>query len=285
MATKYFIFFCFFIFVSDIFGQAYIYRIDPDLLLDSFPSAAVAFSLRKLDKDYTGFCVTVRRVNGDTINIGFRNNYLDTISLKNFCGTGAGDSCWVRTWFDQSGNANNLRQTLSNTMPTIMINGVINYVNGRVGIKSTSAQHLFFNSALKTNIQNFSYYIITRKNATGNQAILVENSSSYHWLDYGLTQYIGNTNSITISSNYAINTQYLTNFININQNSLTLYRNNNQIGTRAAISEGAGTIFVPSRDFRTATIDIQEWVFYIGIERSNDRNSISGNINRFYSIY
>lgn len=122
-------------------GQIYIdsYRfgaaVSADLLLDSFPTAALAISFRKLDKDYAGNCITIQRDNGDTSNVAFSGNYLDTASVKSFCGEGAGDSCRVRVWFDQSGNARNFRQNTAANQPLIMINGVLTYDNGEISLR------------------------------------------------------------------------------------------------------------------------------------------------------
>jgi hypothetical protein len=114
--------------------------VSADLLLDSFPGAAFAYSLRKLDKDYAGNCITVRRSsNNDTTSIGFFNNYLDTVALKTFCGTGGSDTCFVRVWLDQSGNGRNAVQTTSLNQPEIMINGAIVYGDGSPSLNFTAS--------------------------------------------------------------------------------------------------------------------------------------------------
>jgi hypothetical protein len=78
------------------------------LLLDLYPSAAVAYSLRKLRTAYTGSAIRVRRSSDNTEqDIGFVGRGLDTTALLTFCGVGDG---FVKTWYDQSGNANNAIQ-------------------------------------------------------------------------------------------------------------------------------------------------------------------------------
>lgn len=110
-----------------------------DLILDSIPGALVAYSLRKLDKDYTGNVLTIRNDNGDTLNVGFSGDYIDTVAIKNHCGTGAGDSCRVRRWYDQSGNGRNLFQGTTIYMPLIGVNGVLMRSNGDVCIDFVSS--------------------------------------------------------------------------------------------------------------------------------------------------
>jgi hypothetical protein len=97
------------------------------LLLDDYPTAAAAYSLRLLRTAYTGDAITVRRSsNNDTLAIGFSGGVLDTAALKTFCGTGATDTCFVRRLYDQSSNARDFVQTTSANQPRILTSGVIN---------------------------------------------------------------------------------------------------------------------------------------------------------------
>jgi len=79
-------------------------------LLDLYPSAAAAYSVRKLRTAYTGSAIRVRRSSDNTEqNIGFTAlGNLDDSALTTFC---SGTNGFVTTWYDQSGNANNAVQT------------------------------------------------------------------------------------------------------------------------------------------------------------------------------
>jgi hypothetical protein len=93
------------------------------LLLDAFPNAAAAYSLRLLRKGYTGNCIEVRRSSDNTTqNIGFVNGVLDTSSLLSFVGAGDG---FVRTWYDQSGAGLNISQSTNSLQPRIVISGIL----------------------------------------------------------------------------------------------------------------------------------------------------------------
>ena len=97
-------------------------------LLNFYPGAAVAYSLRLLNNTYTGAAIRVRRSSDSTeTNIGFINGQLDTASLLTFCGVGNG---FVTTWYDQSGNANNAIQITTTSQPRIVLNGVLYVENG-----------------------------------------------------------------------------------------------------------------------------------------------------------
>jgi hypothetical protein len=56
-------------------------------LLNEYPNASAAYSLRKVDSAYAGSAIKVRRSSDNTEqDIGFVNNQLDTSSLTTFVG-------------------------------------------------------------------------------------------------------------------------------------------------------------------------------------------------------
>jgi hypothetical protein len=90
----------------------------PAYLLDTYPGATVAHSVRRLSSTYTGDCVRVRRNydSGET-NIGFDGNgYIDLAALSTFV---VGGSATVTTWFDQSGNGNDAIMAITSKQPMI----------------------------------------------------------------------------------------------------------------------------------------------------------------------
>ncbi len=101
--------------------------------LDRVTGAVRAYSLRKINTAYTGNAITVRRSSDDaTANIGFLpNGDLDAPALLSFCKT---DSCFVTTWYDQSGNGRNATQTTLAAQPRIVNAGALEMINGRVAM-------------------------------------------------------------------------------------------------------------------------------------------------------
>jgi len=100
------------------------------VLLDDYPNAAAAYSLRKLRTAYTGAAIRVRK---DTTgqpeqDVNFIGNELDTASLKSFLNARNG---FVVTWYDQSGNGRNASQTTQANQPRIANLGVIERQNGK----------------------------------------------------------------------------------------------------------------------------------------------------------
>jgi hypothetical protein len=96
------------------------------LLLDTYPNAKVAYSLRKLRTAYSGNAIRVRRTDLAEQDIGFDSNgNLDTVALLAFVGTGALDNGFITTWYDQSTNANNATQVAAISQAQIVSAGTV----------------------------------------------------------------------------------------------------------------------------------------------------------------
>ena len=89
-------------------------------LLDQY-TAAVAFSLRRLESSATRAIRVRRSSDSAEQDIGFSGNNLDTASLLSFCGAGDG---FVTTFYDQVGS-NNAVQTTAGNQPQIVASGVL----------------------------------------------------------------------------------------------------------------------------------------------------------------
>lgn len=248
------------------------------LLLDLYPSAAAAYSVRKLRTAYTGSAIRVRRSSDNTEqDIGFTSGNLDTSALTTFC---SGTNGFVTTWYDQSGNARNAIQTTAANQPKIVNAGSINILNSKPTIIAEPTQNWSF-GAVSSNL--YSLFITYYKTATGNQAIIGSGGINYMWLDYELNQYIANTGLIAISTAFNINTSYTYNAIADGSVGAEIFRNNLSIGTRGTYTGNNITEF-PYNIARTANLHLQEMILYSSNQASN-RSNIESNINSYYAIY
>jgi hypothetical protein len=90
----------------------------PNLLLDVYPGAVVAYSLRKIKKTYSGNCIRVRRSTDSTeTNIGFTGNDLDQTSLTAFDSL---PNLFIRTWYDQT-STTDAGQSTAGSQPGIKV--------------------------------------------------------------------------------------------------------------------------------------------------------------------
>jgi hypothetical protein len=96
--------------------------------LNKFSGASLGLSLDKLDKNYTGFAIKVRRSSDNVeLDIGFVDGVLDTASLLTFVGSG---DAFVTIIYDQVGS-NNMTQTTSSLQGQIVSNGSVILKGGK----------------------------------------------------------------------------------------------------------------------------------------------------------
>lgn len=262
--------------------------VTPSLLLDTYTNSSIGFSMHKLRAAYSGSGIRVRRSSDNTTQeIGFVNNYLDTASLLSFVGAGNG---FIHTWYDQSGNGNNLVQLTPGNQPQIVASGSLITRNGIACIRATSTQFLTITTQVVNNTSH-SWWFSYEKNDTSTNAILLVNGSVYMYMDYGASQYVGNTDLMTISPTLSANTfrlmnsvyQYPSSAINIK-----LYANGSQIATRTT-SDVPGTArssftMVPSSIYRTATVHFNELLLW-KTDQTTNRSAIETDIKTRNLIY
>ena len=148
--------------------------------LTSSAPASFAFSFRKLSTTYTGYAFQVCRSNDNsTQDIGFSGGDLDTAALKIFVGANTG---YVRIWYDQSGNGNNLTQTTLSSQPRIVNAGVIDRENGKPFVRffgTVSGAYKSLNLASDNAIT--AQVIAVNKFATGGAGFILGHTSVYNW--------------------------------------------------------------------------------------------------------
>jgi hypothetical protein len=258
-------------------------------LLDLYPSAAVAYSVRKLRAAYTGNAIRVRRTDLTESDIGFTAaGNLDTTALLAFTGTGALDNGFVTTWYDQSGNALNATQTTAINQPIIVSAGALITVNSKPAILSN--QKSIANTALSVApaLTDFFNYKINGTLGGAYEclydgAVLEanrgffgrQNSNNKDVIYDGL---VLDGYASTLSQTLATNLR--------NGSNSKIYKNN------SLISSGSSGSYTPingirfGRDNTNATpsnIYYQEFIRYSG--SSSNISGINTNINTYYAIY
>jgi hypothetical protein len=265
-------------------------------LLDLYPNAAAAYSLRLLRKNYTGNAIRVRRSSDNTEqNIGFTiSGELDTSSLTSFCGSGNG---FVTTWYDQSEIGRNATQTTAGNQPQIVSSGIVITENGKPTVfNSSNSSCLNLSSSITT--VNFTILWVSKKstNVAADSIILTggQNGQQYMGDDVNNegnpTAYTGSAIIRTALNNSSssggetsrhlayLNRRNSTQAVGQYNNSNNSY-NNSVSSTNAVISSianySSGYNFVGN---------LQEIIIYSTDESSN-RIGISNNINNYYGIY
>jgi len=278
------------------------------LLLDTYPSAAAAYSLRKLRTAYTGAAIRVRRSSDNTeTDIGFVAGVLDTATLLTFCGANNG---FVSVWYDQSGNGVNAIQTLAAAQPAVVLNGLlilqntkpsINFDGGSQNLRRTGTMPLIERSFVVVAKQStsqqdaglFSFrpsgggrdfnsldtFVFSTANSGESRAYVIEGSSGYK------LQKNGSGNPVL---SYGLYLETKT------TSTGQLYENNSLIATDSTFTQFSANNTVAfnigARNFDASTVGFffnglfQEFVYW-AVSNSTNRTGIQDNINSYYTIY
>ena len=278
------------------------------LLLDLYPDAAAAYSLRKLRTAYTGSAVRVRRSSDNTEqDIGFVSGQLDTVSLLAFCGSANG---FVTTWYDQSGSARDATQTtqasqpqivftgillLQGSKPTINLNGTSNSLN-MININNILSSIGHFNSFgvyynIETNINTVYESLFSNLNAR-----VLHQYSRVLPNRYGIggRRLISDTFNYNESSAVSISFVLISNIIKYSSSDLFVYQNGNNVVSNLNYqtdglsgAENTENFLFFARNTGTGQYfkgNVSEIVIYT-TDKSSDRINIETNINTNYAIY
>lgn len=256
------------------------------LLLDAYPSAAAAYSLRKLRTAYTGSAIRVRRTDLTESNIGFTAlGNLDTTALLAFTGTGALDNGFITTWYDQSGNARNATQTTALNQPQIVSAGSVILENSKPSAQFDGSND-FLSYVFSTSISQPGTYFVVNKNTVEPGIISSDNDSS-RWQVYrtGAIPKPINIFAGTVLSSGNTSLSQLLIFALFNGLSSSIGINNNTATTgdggtqqNSAIRLGVGSTLGYGAN------KMQEVILY-NSDQSANRTGISTNVNTYYAIY
>lgn len=264
-------------------------------LLNTYPNAAAAYSLRNLSSTYTGALIRVRRSSDNTeLDIyGTYQGNLDTATLLSFVGAGNG---FVTTWYDQSSNGRNLIQATASNQPIIVFNGVIETQGGAYAAYFNGTSQVLATSANATWLSNTAYSVF----AFETPVVKVDNYF------FG-SSYAGTTTNNAIIIGYRSTTQTTIAHYNNDANfsfTQTAVKRLHSIFFKNTGSEyyiNSASLGTLSQPTAAATVNntiqmgraltslfyngrISEMVVYASNQLTN-RVGIESNINSYYSIY
>ena len=274
-------------------------------ILDLYPNAAAAYSLRKLREAYTGSAIKVRNSSNSELDIGFVNNVLDTASLLTHCGSGNG---FVTTWYDQSGNGRNATQTTAANQPQIVNSGSVINVNSKPALSFDGTNDSLLNTTLTAASTRSAYYVKKGANLDGHSTVFGFTADSgltqlgiYYWnsspFSYGFntwnndswgydganTEFLRQTLEMALFLNGNPSTSSVKLFINNSQKTLSQVRGTSVSRTMEngiRIGEGGSTSLNQNYDGWQ-----QELVIWSADYSSTYRTGIQNNINNYYNVY
>jgi len=263
-------------------------------LLDQYPGAAAAYSIRLLLSTYTGPLVTIRK-SGDNAEKDFYPDANFELSLTSTDGAGTdlltwigADNGFIKTWYDQSGNSNNATITTTSQQHQIVNAGALITSNLKPAGNGENKQGY----AMSTPVTAQTSLSVVRKNVSEpyNYAFgSVSPSITGLYIGRSSTNLIGVFSTLATNSDSSVvtglNTQYL---IYANKASGTTWDVSKNGDADDSITD-SGTlycnyIFGRNLDFLTLSGLGQEIILY-NTDKSANKAGIINNINTFYSIY
>ena len=261
-------------------------------LLDEYGGAAAAYSVRRLSSTYEGELIEVRRSSDNTTqDIGYDNNGdLDTASLLSFVGVGDG---FVRTWYDQSGNAANLQQTTVSNQPQIVTSGSVELLNSKPVLKS-------FNGAYLETLTNpvsdgyISVFALNKNNATAARNPIIDLATNFSFgssagvrMDRNNNYRWGTDNSFITTTTDTVR-RLFTGIRGVTNR--YFYSNSSLIGSNSVTGTQSftGVSSLVNGAYFNGTLSADQYFQEITIYNSDqftNRTGIETNINSYFSIY
>ena len=268
-------------------------------ILDLYPNAASAYSLRQLKTGVTNV-VRVRR-SSDNTEQDFTPSEITDGTLTTF--TGAGDG-FVSVWYDQSGNGVNSFNTTANEQPKIVSNGALILEGGVPSLLFSSGQQLD-TGAVTISSEDYSFFGVAKCSTSGSEAIVRCRDLGVSGSVEGVTFYelaSGSTSNMSIDNGngdslipsigdavsqvkHLISTLYTT-------NTGDFYVDTSKVGVQQVVvgSLPIGNVALPyiniggRRYNRGLDGTIQEIIIYDNNKQS-DRGNIEADINDYYTIF
>jgi hypothetical protein len=261
------------------------------LLLDLYPNATAAYSLRQLSSTYTGSAIRVRRSSDNAEqDINFVGANLDTTALLTFCGDGNG---FITTWYDQSTNANNATQATAASQAQIVSRGALILDVDTSKITSTWTSDFYdLTTGINANTKYLSVSATRRQTKSG---ILIgigvlstiggsNGQTPLTWIETGsLRSYMTSTlihDTITTADGYIITSE------KNSSNLKTMYLNGSAQPTTATEAPSSGNLMnVFGRAGGNITLGQYQEYIYWDSEQSANRIGIETEINTYWDAY
>ena len=259
------------------------------LILDVYNDAAAAYSLRNLKNSWTTSDVVEVRRSSDNATSGFTATEVSDGTMLAWVGTGGTDNGFVTTWYDQSGNAENVVQATTTKQPKIVSAGVAVVDNGKPSIDTRTTCFLTNNTIVGS--QYDTTFAVGRTLGTANAFMHDGDSVNNMSVVQFSTEYfrLWNGAATITASDYPLGNQYL------------VYTKANNAGTDDEIAINGNSPLVDAGGSNTrsglfigsagTTVSTSPWNGYISefilykSDQSANRISIETNINNHFSIY
>ena len=261
----------------------------PDKLLDTYTGAAAAYSVRLLDKDYSGSCMRIRRDSDDSeTDIGFDGSGdLDTSAIATHCGSANG---YVVTWYDQAnvgGTAVNATQSTGGSQPQIYDGSAVITDNGKPALYPNGVGYFTSNFSIA---DGFTATMVFNQNNEGSQYILGSANSVLKPAIYfaGTAFRVFAGSYAGVGTRLALQALYVGIYDAAGSGNIVGRVNQTESvsATASAYTPGTSMQILASNTGGVAKHTVQEVIIWPSNQRSaGNISNIETDINNYYSIY
>ena len=268
------------------------YQVEDAPLLDAYGGAHAAYSLRKLNSDYTGYAARVSRDSDNTeMDVGFdADGNFDKASVDATFYDNT--NIRLKTWYDQSGNGNDMTQSTVGQRPLVYNNVGALKVDGRVGprfVKVDDAGDNFTFDPTGLDIGNLSTFAVLK--AVGDlspiaRVIQLSAGATTRWyapvITGGYFQYnAGDSTNITITADNSNNLHTL--ISGATQGDVEAFFNGVSKGTKS-LPSGIGSVgYIGGYGVDWFNGHVHELIVYSS-DQSGRREGIERNISNYYDL-
>ena len=257
-------------------------------LLNEYPGAAAAYSVRQLNANYSGPIMRVDNGYTELDIYPLPNGDLDTESIIQHAKVNSfNPNAKISVWYDQSGNGNDAAQAVNSNQPTICRNLSIVYENGKPAVEFDGSNNVL-SSTYALNESSSSYegfFILNADNDSSYNAVLqggrthAQISNTNKW-----TSNIGGAN--LQSSNTVTGAQFLGGYVwNNSTGNLQIFVDGTSVGQTTETADRTGTQMDIGGQGALAQYlgKMQEIILYAS-DQSTNRTDIEFNINKYFDI-
>lgn len=260
-------------------------------LLDTYPSAAGAWSLRRINSDYTGACIRVREDGGNTeTDIGFDGNGdLDTAAITSHCGAANG---YVTKWYGQdtaggTGSGNDAIQTTTTDQPQIYNGSVLTDPNnGNVAMLFDGINHRFSITSI-TETQNFYMSFVFNRSSSGIISVGVGRSTTrpfpFLWFSDNTT-YHDFGSAISHDTSQTQTGDFLYTVLRDGSDNIKFWENGSAKTTKTGALSSSTFDRLGIRSGNHHNGYMQECVFWASDQESN-RSGIETDVNGYWGVF
>jgi len=258
------------------------------LLLDLYPNATRAYSLRKIRNLYGGSAIRVRRASDNAEqDIGFDiNGDLDTAALTTFC---SGTNGFVTTWFDQTLGGFDATNSTAISQPQIVSSGSVLTTNGKPTISFDGTNDFLGFSNVNFAASNYNSFVGKRAVSARRMFALGGNQYLFGFLVDDKIYLQARTAGYNVSNATDATTSQILLTGQVSSNVATIYKNGTLVAS-SFVSFSLNTVIdsigVYNRGLQFTQYsfcEFQEIVYYNSDESSN-RTGIETNIKTYFGI-